>query len=64
MILNWYVYKMKRNMQRKPKLLAFCMNCGECLGEERPFYAKEHLEKYPDHRSGFLVKAFKEPFGE
>ncbi|HEY4699819.1 MAG TPA: hypothetical protein VIH27_05560 [Nitrososphaerales archaeon] len=31
-----------------------CVACGENLGEQRPNWAKEHLEKYPEHaKTGF-----------
>jgi hypothetical protein len=26
-----------------------CDVCGENLGEHRPYFAQEHLRKYPDH---------------
>ena len=31
-----------------------CVTCGENLGEHRPFFAEEHLKKYPSH-SGFKI---------
>jgi len=40
--------------------LIFCETCGECLGEERPNYAKEHLRLFPNHGS-FLVKTLYDP---
>jgi hypothetical protein len=26
-----------------------CDVCGENLGAHKPYFAKEHLQKYPDH---------------
>ena len=43
-----------------PKLV-FCMDCGECLGEDRELVAKEHLQKFPNHTS-FLTKNVINPF--
>jgi hypothetical protein len=40
--------------------LVFCEVCGECLGEETPYYAEEHLRLHPDHRR-FLVKTILDP---
>jgi hypothetical protein len=31
-----------------------CGTCNENLGEHRPFFAEEHLGKYPDH-DGFVI---------
>lgn len=42
------------------KKIVFCEICGECLGEERPFYAKKHIKKFPNHRS-FLIKNIIDP---
>lgn len=42
------------------KRLVFCLTCGCCLGEERPYYAREHLIQFPDHIS-FLVKTIFDP---
>ena len=42
------------------KQIVFCETCGECLGEEIPNYAKEHLILFPNHRS-FLVKTLYDP---
>jgi len=44
----------------RPNNLVFCEICGECLGIERPNYAKEHLMKFPEHRR-FLVKNMIDP---
>jgi hypothetical protein len=27
-----------------------CDVCGENLGDHKPYFAKEHLQKNPDHR--------------
>jgi hypothetical protein len=35
-----------------------CDVCGENLGEHRPYFAKEHLRKYPNHKS-YSVKPIK-----
>jgi len=40
--------------------LVFCQTCGQCLGEERPYYAEEHLKQFPEHRM-YLVKAINDP---
>lgn len=42
------------------KKVAFCMVCGECLGEYRENCAKEHLQKYPNH-DDFMVKRIIDP---
>ena len=41
--------------------LVFCMDCGECLGEDREYVAKEHLKKFSNHVS-FLTKTIIDPF--
>lgn len=41
--------------------LAFCLKCGECLGEDRPYFAKSHEEEYPDHLQ-FFIKTIIDPF--
>ncbi|GBH33753.1 hypothetical protein NZNM25_05440 [Nitrosopumilus zosterae] len=35
--------------------LVFCMDCGECLGEDRPNHAKHHLKKHPNHRKYLTI---------
>ena len=42
-----------------PKL-AFCLVCGKCLGELKPYYAEEHVTSFPDHRQ-FLTKTIIDP---
>jgi hypothetical protein len=39
---------------------AFCLDCGECLGIYKPYYAEKHLKKYPLHKN-FLVKTIIDP---
>jgi hypothetical protein len=34
----------------------FCDMCGEDLGIDRPFFAQEHLKKFPTRRKGFTQK--------
>lgn len=41
--------------------LAFCLVCGKCLGELRPYYAQEHVTTFPTHRQ-FLTKSIIDPF--
>ena len=38
----------------------FCQRCGACLGEYRPYFAKEHAKQYPSHNE-FLVKNLIDP---
>ncbi|MFL6319405.1 MAG: hypothetical protein ACJ71K_18740 [Nitrososphaeraceae archaeon] len=38
------------------KIEVICNVCGENLGLNRPFYAVEHLKKYPTHRSYREIK--------
>ena len=33
------------------KIHVICNVCGEDLGEDRMYYAEEHLKKFPNHRS-------------
>ncbi len=40
--------------------IVFCECCGACLGEQRPNFAKEHIERYPNHDS-FLAKVLVDP---
>ena len=41
--------------------LVFCLECGECLGEDRIYVAKDHLKKFPNH-TRFLTKTMVDPF--
>lgn len=36
------------------KYYVICGSCNENLGEHRPFFAENHLKKYPDH-DGFII---------
>lgn len=42
------------------KLLVFCLTCGACLGEQRPYFASQHLSDFPNHK-GFFVKSIIDP---
>lgn len=44
----------------RPKRLAFCLVCGECLGKDRPQFKKEHKEKFSSHKN-FLVMPMIDP---
>jgi len=44
----------------KKKKYVFCLICGECLGEEKPCYAKKHLAEFPTH-TRFLTKTIIDP---
>lgn len=41
--------------------LVFCLDCGECLGEDVVNVAKKHLKKFPNHIS-YLTKNLIDPF--
>ena len=41
--------------------LVFCMDCGECLGEDREYVARNHLKEFPNH-TRFLTKTMVDPF--
>src|SRR5689334_11572357 len=40
--------------------LVFCLKCGACLGEERPYCTIEHELEYPSHDE-YLVKYIHDP---
>ena len=44
---------MQRLTEKKKleKVHVLCNVCGEDLGEDRTYYAEEHLKKYPNHLS-------------
>lgn len=44
----------------RPKRLAFCLICGECLGKDRPQFSKEHKEKFSTH-TNFMVMLMIDP---
>lgn len=38
------------------KMMVWCCNCSECIGEHKMYYASEHLKKFPNHHSYFVAK--------
>ena len=42
-------------MDFRGKQVVFCLDCGSCLGIYRPFYATEHLEKFPSHQNFLTI---------
>lgn len=43
-----------------PRRLVFCLVCGECLGNDRPYYGKEHTSEFPSH-TNFMVMPMIDP---
>ena len=47
-------------LKTPPKRLVFCLICGECLGNDRPHYGKDHTRKFPTHKN-FMVMPMIDP---
>lgn len=43
------------------KQYVVCEVCGGNLGEHRPYFAQEHLNKYPDHKGYKVMSTSSEP---
>lgn len=48
------------NANVRPKRLVFCLVCGECLGNDKPQYDKDHTREFPSHKN-FLVMPMIDP---
>jgi hypothetical protein len=45
----------EEGLDKKTETHAICLVCHEDMGLYRPYYAEEHLKKYPTHLGSYFI---------